>query len=277
MKFCSRPFKYVYLDNYKGDLALCQWMQWDSIYIGNLFKQPFDAIWNGEKAKKLRERIRQGDYSICRLEACPLLQNKGLPEKSAKYIREYPTLKSPKIVNLAYDFMCNQYCETCRDKKWKPLLPQYKNYMEKIHKQIAPVLNNAERITTSGHGDPFASPYMMKVLRKLTPSSNDLQLLIETNGVYCDKKHWEQIHHLHNCHIELVITINSFNRFTYNHISRGGNYEKLIDNLAYISKLRKEYIINKLDFSLVIQDRNFREIPDFIKRCLEQYQADSVV
>lgn len=277
LRFCSWPFEYLYLDNYKGDIALCPWMQWDHIYIGNIFKQHFHDIWYGEKAEKIRDCIRKGDYSICRLEGCPFLQNKNLPEKSQEYVRTYPTRDTPKIVNLAYDFMCNQYCETCRDKKWKPILPQYKDYMVKIHKQIAPILNKAERITTSGHGDPFASPYMMQVLRKLEPSSNDLQLLIETNGVYCDKKHWDQIYNLHNCHIELVITINSFDRFTYNHISRGGNYDKVIDNLTYAKELRKKKIINKYVLTLVIQDRNFREIPSFITRSFDEYNVDQIM
>ena len=277
MKFCSWPFEYLYLDNDKGDIALCPWMEWDVIYVGNMFEQSFDAIWRGDRAEKLRERIRQGDYSICRREGCPFLQNNSLPERSAEHVSTYATADSPKIVNLAYDFMCNQYCETCREKKWKPVLPQYRNRMEKIHEQIAPVLNKAKKISTSGHGDPFASPYMMHVLRTLKPAFQGMQLLIETNGVYCDERHWRQIRHLDDCYIDLFVTINSFDRFTYEHISRGGNYDKLMENLAYVKSLRKNEIVNKFNMTLVIQDRNFREIPAFIARSFEEYNVDQVV
>ena len=122
MKFCSRPFKYLYLDNYKGEVALCPWMKKEVVHIGNLFEQPFNAIWNGEKARSLRERIRRGDYSVCRPEGCPFLQNKNLPEKPVEYVNSYAVADTPAIVNLAYDYMCNQYCETCRMKKWQPIL-----------------------------------------------------------------------------------------------------------------------------------------------------------
>lgn len=277
MQFCSWPFEYLYLDNYKGDVALCPWMQKEVIHIGNLFKQSFNEIWNGDAANRLRESIKKGDFSICRIDGCPFLQNNNLPERSAEFIKSYHVLETPSVVNLAYDFMCNQYCETCRKKKWEPILPLYKNYMDKIHEQIAPILNKAKEISTSGHGDPFASPYMMKVLHNLKPSSHNIRLLIETNGVYCDKKHWDQLYHLHNCYIELIITNNSYDKFIYDHISRGGNYKKLIENLNYIRSLRKSGVINRFALTMVIQDRNFREIPSFIERSLEEYNADKVI
>lgn len=277
MKFCSWPFEYLYIDNYKGDVSLCPWLKWDILCVGNVFQQAFNEIWNGEKAQKIREHIRSGDYSICRLDGCPFLQNNDLPEKSREYVNTYPVADTPKVINLAYDFMCNQYCETCREKKWQPILPRYKNYMEKIHESISPVLNRAKKITTSGHGDPFASPYMMRVLRDLRPASDDMQLLIETNGVYCDKKHWEQILHLKNCNIELIVTINSFDKFTYDHISRGGNFYKPMENLAYIKTLRRSDVVNSYVACLVIQDRNFREIPAFITRCFDQFHVDRVI
>lgn len=277
MKFCSWPFEYLYLDNYKGDVALCPWMKWDVVYIGNLFQQSFDEIWHGEKAQNLRKHIRNGDYSICRLEGCPFLQNNNLPEESEEYARTYPVALMPKVVNLAYDFMCNQYCETCRKKKWQPILPRYKTYMDRIYEQILPVLNRAQKITTSGHGDPFASPYMMQVLRTLKPAFDEMELLIETNGVFCDKKHWDQIRHLWGCKTELIITCNSFDRFTYDHISRGGNFDKLIENLSYVKWLRNSHIINLFSMCLVVQDRNFREIPNFIKRCFDEFEVDKVI
>lgn len=277
MKFCSRPFEYLYLDNYKGDVSLCQWMKREYIFIGNLLQKSFDDIWYGEKAQNCREYIRRGDYSICRFEACPFLQNDSLPEKTIVYARAYPVTETPKVVNLAYDFMCNQYCETCREKKWQPILPRYKIYMDRIYEQILPVLNRVQKITTSGHGDPFASPYMMRVLQNMKPSSRNMQLLLETNGVYCDEQHWRKLRHLYDCQIEVVLTCNSYNKFTYEHISRGGNFDKLMENLQFVKTLRKLGIVNSYVMSFVIQDRNFREIPSFIEKSFEKFCVDSVV
>ena len=72
---------------------------------------------------------------------------------------------------------------------------------------------------------------MMQLLRGLRPILHDMRLLIETNGVYCDEKHWDQLRNLQDCYIELIITNNSYNKFTYEHISCGGNFTKLMENL----------------------------------------------
>lgn len=46
--------------------------------IGNLLDAPLDAIWQGEQATELRNKIKRWDFSACRMEACPHLQNDSL-------------------------------------------------------------------------------------------------------------------------------------------------------------------------------------------------------
>lgn len=135
--------------------------------------------------------------------------------------------------------------------------------MSAIQEKIAPYLDHAAFISGSGHGDPFASKYMMKVLENLHPANPNVKILLETNGVFFDEKHWQRIQHLKDFYLEIVVTINSFDKFTYEHVSRGGLYEKLMHNLDFMSQLRKKNYINVLTQSMVIQDRNFREIPSF--------------
>lgn len=276
MKFCTFPFEYLYLDNYHGDLALCPWMKWDVIYVGNLNKQTAEEIWHGSKANTLRARIKNNDYSICRVEGCPFLQNNSLPDRSEKFINTFETSVTPKIVNLAYDFMCNQYCETCRPHKFKPILPRYRDYMNTIRDQTKDFLNKAARISTSGHGDPFASPYMMDLLANLRPAKDEFSLLLETNGVYFDRQHWEKIRHLANFQVETVVTVNSYNEFTYNQISRGGKLEKVLENLKFLKELKNNCQLCKFIICFVIQDRNFRELPAAIERSFDEFGADMV-
>lgn len=277
MKFCTFPFEYFYVDDYKGHVALCPWMKWDVIYIGRLGEQSAEDIWHGQKANALREKMRKGDFSACRPEGCPMLQNNSLPDLDAETAKNYAEADTPKIVNLAFDFMCNQSCETCRPVKFRPILPHYKNYMETIHRQIIPFMDKAKRITTSGHGDPFASPYMMKILKELRPANPDFQILFETNGVYLDRSHWDKLKHLEEFFIETVVTVNSFNEFVYSRISRGGNLRKLLHNLSFMRKLRKTGVFDRFSLCFVIQDRNFRELPEAIERCFREYAADQVI
>lgn len=277
MKFCHRMYEYLYLDHYDGQIAICPWMQPENACIGNLKTDEISEAYNSEHANYLRSTMDDQSFKHCRPEACPYLQNNNLEEiTEEEYNRRKKEFYYPTIINLAYDYVCNQNCETCRETVFLPP----KNYAEKMHvisEKIAPCLERAQMITASGHGDPFASKYMMDVLTNLLPTNPDLKLLLETNGVFFDEEHWGRIKHLGEFHIELVVTTNSFNEFTYRHISRGGNYEKMLKNLDFMTKLRKEGKIKKLAHSFVIQDRNFREIPEFIRRSFENYAFDTVV
>ena len=277
MKYCPRFYEYLYVDNNEGYICVCPWMEPKNAFIGNLMKDDIAEAYNSEYANFLRKTMDEQSFKFCRPEACPHLQNNDLEEITTE---EYENRKQksyyPTEINMAYDFVCNQSCETCRPSAFVPP-KNYAEQMKIIHEKLAPCLNTAKRITASGHGDPFASKYMMEVLENLRPTNRDLSILLETNGVFFDEKHWERIKHLADYKLEVVVTINSFDKFIYKHISRGGNYERMMHNLEFMSQLRRENKISILANSFVIQDRNFREIPTFIKRSFENYAFDRVV
>jgi hypothetical protein len=277
MKYCHRFYDYFYIDNPGGGIWLCPWMEPSKSCIGNILTDNVIDAYNSEYANFLRSTMDDQSFRFCRPEACPFLQNKNLSEISED---EYTTMKkdvySPVEINMAYDFVCNQSCETCRKDIFKPA-PNYGENMKKIGEKLVPYLDKASRITASGHGDPFASKYMMNVLENMHPESS-CTILLETNGVYFDDPHWERIKHLAQNNLEVVVTTNSFDEFTYKHISRGGDYQKVQQNLKFMSKLRCNNDISVLSHSFVIQDRNFRELPSFINRSLaDEYAFDTVV
>ncbi|GHV20478.1 hypothetical protein FACS189494_04310 [Spirochaetia bacterium] len=278
MKYCHRPFDFLYLDNSEGDVYLCPWMEPSLGPIGNILENDVETVWKGEKAENLRNLFRENYFMHCRPQGCPHVQNHDLPEISdeEEFQRLTVTQDRPKTINLAYDSVCNQSCETCRKKVFIPP-PDYKEKVNIIRERISPYINTAEELTASGHGDPFASPYMMDLLAGLNPSNPKMRVLLETNGVFFDEKHWERIEHLGKYNISVVLTSNSFNEYTYNLISRGGMYKKLIQNLKFIKTLRESGAINRFVSSFVIQDRNFREIPEFIERSLNEFGFDDVV
>ena len=277
MKYCSRFYDYLYIDDNFGNVCLCQWLESPHASIGSLMTDDILSIYNSDHANQLRKTMDDQSFKYCRVEACPYLPNNELEEIT---LVEYESRKKehyyPTTINMAYDFVCNQSCETCRSTVFTP--PRdYAEQVNTIGEKLAPFLNTAKRITASGHGDPFASKYMMAVLENLHPINPDLTILLETNGVFFDKEHWERIKHLAMFSLEIVLTSNSFDEFTYNHISRGGNFSKLMKNLEFGSQLRKNNEIKVFRHSFVLQDRNFRELPEFIKRSFDDYAFDSVV
>ncbi|GHU50063.1 hypothetical protein AGMMS49975_00350 [Clostridia bacterium] len=277
MKFCPRFYEYLYVDDNAGSIAICQWMEHAVLPIGNLIDDDVNSAYNSEHANYLRGTMDDQTFKHCRMEACPYIQNSELEEITPEeYERRKKSQYSPSEINMAYDFVCNQSCETCRTAVFVPP-KNYAEQMNAIREKLAPYINSAKRVTASGHGDPFASKYMMEVLENLHPTDPDFNILLETNGVFFDEAHWERIKHLGKFRLELVVTINSFDKFTYRHISRGGDYEKMMHNLDFMSELRKNGDLTILTNSFVIQDRNFREIPFFIKQSFSDYAFDRVV
>ena len=277
MKYCHRPFDFLYLDHFDGEVYLCPWMDPQKSSIGNILQDKLDDIWFGERAEEIRDTIRNGSYCLCRKVACPHLQNDDLPNLNLD--RDDGKLKAneaPGYINLAFDFVCNQSCPTCRNSVFVPD-EKYDNNLNEIVKRIQPYVNRAKIITASGHGDPFASPYMMKILENLKPEHEDIQILLETNAVFFDEAHWKRIEHLSKYTLDIVITTNSFYEPIYNQISRGGNLNKLLDNLVFIKKLREDGLLTKITNGIVVQEKNYWEIPEFIERSLNEYGFDNVV
>lgn len=274
MKFCDIPFKFLYFDYFDGRVMLCPWMRNPEATPGNIFESSLEEIWHNERSRNIRNTILDGSFCLCRPDACPHIQNSDLMDYDSKEVdRIAANAIHPTHFNLAYDYVCNQFCETCRPEKFK-VKPQYPKIMEIFHKRIAPVLNSAKYISASGHGDPFASPYTLKLLSE---ARNPEQVLLETNGVFFDPPHWEKVKHFAEASLSVIITINSFSEWNYRHISRGGNYARLMQNLDFVAGLRREGKIKSLALTMVIQDRNFREMPEFVTRCLNQYGCDQVL
>ena len=51
---------------------------------------------------------------------------------------------------------------------------------------------------------------------------------------------------------------------------------KLESNLHFVKKLREQGIINHLHIATVVQERNFHTLPEFARRCVEEFNADYV-
>ncbi len=101
-----------------------------------------------------------------------------------------------------------------------------------------------------------------------------LKIDLHTNGQLWDRRAWEDLGlkgRVRNAHISIDATKPD----TYAFARRGGSFERLLKNLEFVRELRRSGEVSHLEFSMVVQSRNFREIPDFIALGAE-YAADRV-
>lgn len=278
MKYCERPFNYLYIRP-SGTVRMCGWM---TKPIGNLLEDDLETIWNSEAAQDVRESIKDGSFRYCRAVSCPHCENGTLEElpddlDDAALEKYFTPEKLPTGFEAAFDVICNHSCPSCRHEVFVPD-EKYKNTMEEIYQKIKPALPHLEYLDVDGQGEFLASPVMMKLLDELYPENPDFVLNLQTNGALFDEAHWERIKHLARYPIQVTVTPNSFERATYKYLSGGhDDLDKLLHNLAFISSLRQGGEIKRLSISIVVQDRNFRELPAFCHRCLEEFKADEVI
>lgn len=272
MKYCKRVFEGLYCMP-GGDVSLCSWT--DAV-IGNIFEENLEHIWNSELAEKVRISIKDGSFRYCRKTSCPYLENDTLPEISTEELIAQTSEPWPTDFNLANSIICNHSCPSCRDK----ILNVDQGYLEKLKeylKILFPYINKAKHINLNGAGEVFANPIMLEMLEKLNPEHPDFNLSLETNGALFTRKNWDKIKHLSKYPISVAVTPNSFVRATHAYLAGGHNdYDHVIENMYFIKELRQKKLIQRYEISIVVQDRNFQELPEFIERCVNDFEADKV-
>lgn len=228
--------------------------------------------------KVQREAIRNGSFSFCRKTSCPFLENDSLPDISEKEFQEKTVaLDVPDDFSVACDYVCNHSCPSCREKVFVGS-KEYTENVEIMIDKLLPYLNKANVVLTDGNGDAFASPSIMGLLKKLHPENKNCRVSIETNGVLFNEKNWEKIKHLGAYELSVTVTPNSFVPDTFKYLNGGHDtYDKLIHNLYFLKELRQKEILNHYQISIVVQDRNFMELPEFAERCINDFCADQVV
>ena len=276
MRLCNRGLNFVQVSDDIGKVRICTWTH-DAV-VGYLTENSFEEIWNGELANKMRRRLVDGDYSLCIYDDCPYLSRNEIDQHMTEVdtLPEYPT-----ILSLSYDNICNYNCSTCdiHERYQAADHEEMEKRFDKIETEIRKVLPHVKEISANGQGEVFASKRILKLLSEWVPLAPDeeCRASLETNGSLFDGEHWKQIENLGKYNLTVSVTVMSFDEYTYQQLS-GVKYpiSRIENNLRFIKTLREKGIINYLELATVVQERNFRTLPEFTRRCIEEFGADSV-
>lgn len=92
-----------------------------------------------------------------------------------------------------------------------------------------------------------------------------------------DEEHWKQIENLGKYYLKVAVTVMSFDEKTYQLLSGTKlPVSQIENNLRFIKRLREQGIVNYFEIATVVQERNFRTVPEFARRCVEEFGADYV-
>lgn len=275
MKFCDRPFKYAYLTT-EGRVWPCPWMHYD---IGNLYEQDLDEIWHSEAAQAARATILDGSFAYCRKMSCRFCERDELEDLSEEEIAEKAVASEvPELMTIANDRICNIACTTCRKELYSPKEGE-RGKIDDALTRLIPFASRAKSVELNGNGEFLSNQSFIKFLKELHMEEKDSWILFETNGVLFDEAHWNQFSHLEKYNVGVTVTLNSLRKDIYRYLSGGFDHlEQVLDNLRFLSKLRRENKINHIILTMVVQESNFWEIPEFVQTFAEsgEFEVDQV-
>jgi pyruvate-formate lyase-activating enzyme len=278
--FCPHPF--TSLETTHTGLAFVCCPVWLPTPIGTLDTEAV-SLWTGTTAQKIRESIVDGSFRYCDHRHCSFITNRTLPPRdseSARAILDDYTAKGtvdrlPRYVTLSHDKSCNLSCPSCRSRTYVADKSKQGALDRLTETSILPLLRHAERVNITGSGDPFGSNHFRNLITRLAePDFAELQIDLHTNGQLWDERAWTELRLQGRVHYA-QISIDAARAETYAIVRRGGSFDRLLKNLAFVKRLRESGEIAELEFSMVVQARNFREMPDFVALG-QSFGADAV-
>ena len=232
-------------------------------FLGNILTDDFEKIWNGETARKVREDVYKNIYSYCKTNLCCKTiyrDNKNvlnIPDES-----DITIAKPPMQIYFAFDYTCSQSCVFCRDSIIKFPPKGNEMYFNAINKKIMPHIKQCCEIEMNGIGEFIDSPYIADFVKKAVELNPEIKFSLISNGLNFTKENIEKFG-LENRITDIKISLHSATPNTYEKIFRRDNFQKVIKNVEYISKLKAENKIKTFSLMFVICSLNYKEIPDF--------------
>jgi len=236
--------------------------------IDNMFKIYNKLISINDKEKDIKFRMfsafKKRNYieqSIVIAEDLIQDENISLRRKNSilnfiEYATKKSVLKSfPQNMIVALTNNCNLDCIMCQskiEKKW--------NLSEELKQEIINLMPYLQNIIWLG-----GEPLLYKDLNLLLDlaQKNGVKQNIVTNGLLLNRQIIEKIL---NYNIVLQISVDAPNKCLYEQIRRGGNFDKLIENLNML----KSVIINSkrqyhLTLNCVILENNYKYLQDIVE------------
>ena len=226
-------------------------------YEGNIANNSLDEIWNGKLHTDLRQRILNGDFSMCNRNIC-VYQPCDKENISPDY------KKGPKELQLSYDFECNYHCITCRDYVKINSPEEMKLYDEVYLPKIVELARNSEIVNLLGSGDPMFSRHARKLMTTLVKKYPKIKFNICTNGFLLNEKNINELGIQNNIH-GVFISVDAVNRDTYRNILRTDGFDIVMENVKLMSEWKKQGKIEWMTINFVTHIMNYKEMPEFAK------------
>lgn len=276
MRICNRALDFFQIYDCDGRTRICCWTR--DCYIGKITENSVYELYHGEAANHIRNRHIADDYSLCKKDACPYLAT-GEIDKHKVTINDIP--EYPRSIYIGFEQVCNYACRSCTIHNTM-IKNRNRNLEENyriIEERIKEALPYVKHISANGCGELFVSEHTLNLLSSWEPKApiEECSVTLESNGSLFDEEHWKRIESLSIYHLRVNITVMSFEEDIYQYLSGTKlPISRIENNLRFIKNLRQKGIVNYFEIATVVQEQNFRTMPEFVRRCIYEFGADYV-
>ena len=92
----------------------------------------------------------------------------------------------------------------------------------------------------------------------------NVKIDLQTNGVMFTPKMWRNLHKIHKNIRVVMISFDAALPSTYNITRRDGDWDLLVENVKFLGIKRSEGFMEHLRLDFVVQDINYKEMPQFV-------------
>jgi len=262
---CPRPKDTILIDK-QGSCYACECQSWLPQSIGNLQIKSLEEIISGEMHQHLQSSITDGTYRYCNEHQCSYI-------KSGVVLHGQPD--RIQHLRLAIDDSCNLRCPSCR----KGMIFHKEGSAYNLGIKLADKINewlydykHPIQVHIGSDGDPFAS-HVYRHFMDQTPERDNIKYSILTNALML-KDFAPRVPYVIRNLNELGVSIDGATKDTYEKMRLGGRWEKINENLEYISELKDKHGFRFI-MHFVVQKNNYHEMEDIVMLG-EKYNADRV-
>lgn len=287
-KICPMPFSRMEVHGTESFVPCCSpWLteEYHKLASGS------DA-WNGPQAQALRASVLDGDYRFCRRDLCQTkypawdeLENFAVEQEefhlspaTLAAMKEGNTILAdgPSAMTLLSDPRCNLACPSCRPEKITSLSAEGEKKIAASAAQIAKISAGLNRMRLAGDGEALFSPFLRNLIKGLSPSTHPKLKIVElhSNGILLTEENLRELSPGSEFINRLLISVDAGTEDTYRKV-RGGNWERLWNNLRWAGAERKKGRFEKFVLLFVYRRENFRSMLEFI-RLAKSVAADEV-
>jgi len=288
--FCEVPWRHLEIA-WDGNTFLCC-PAWLPLCVGNARDQSLEEIWNSDLAMAIRKSILDGSFRFCSKFHCVSIAARTLPRRPSSVPGGESALNSalapssefplrvpggPRKLVLSYDRTCNLACPQCRSEFHVAGREEQESMERDYSPGILRTLRHAETLYLNGAGEAFVGRHSRRLLSLVKREQfPQLKLHFISNGQLLNERAFHEFDLWGRIH-SIQISMDAARPETYRLVRRGGNFQRLLSNLAFLDELRRTRE-EKFRFvlSFVVSSLNFREIPEFVQLG-NRFHVDSVI